>query len=549
MRSPERSADEFDYVIVGGGTAGSVLAARLSQDPDMRVCVLEAGGPARHVFTHVPAGFIHILHNPAYTWSFSSEPQAELGGRRIAATQGRTLGGSSAINGMIYNRCQPADYDNWAQAGNPGWSAAEVLPYFRRSEATACGDDRYRGREGPLVVSEGRWRHPLCDAFISAAVAAGIPRNPDYNGASQVGVGYTQRTIDGRWRQSSATAFLRHARTRSTLDVLTHARAEAILFKERRACGVRYVRGVNGSGELHEVRARREVIVCAGALNSPRLLQVSGVGAPSHLDAIGVPVVRDLEGVGENLRDHFCARLVYRARNVRTINELSRGPRLAGEVLKWLMGRPSILSLSPSVAYLLWKSDEILDAPDLQAVFAPASYKSGIVGELDRIPGFTLGFYQQRPASVGHVRARSRDTFAEPSIQPNYLAAAEDQRALVAGLRLGRRLIGSAALAPYLDDEELPGRELGSDDDLLGYARDYGSTVYHFAGSCRMGPASDRLAVVDNELRVHGLMGLRVVDASIMPNITSGNTATPVMMIAEKAADMMRGRAPLGKAG
>lgn len=536
-------SQSFDYVIVGAGTAGCLLASRLSEDAASTVCLLEAGPPDRHPYLHIPAGFIRVLNNPRYTWSFQSEPIDTLGGRRIPATQGKTLGGSSAINGMIYNRCQAGDYDKWAQLGNRGWSYADVLPYFRRSERRIGGDDRFRGRDGMLAVSDSEWRHPICDAFVAAAQSAGIPHNTDYNGSEQAGVGPMQRTISGRWRWSSATAFLKPAMRRSNLAVLTDATAEALLFDGRRAAGVRYRR--NGSSDAITIRARREVIVCAGAINSPRLLQVSGVGPAALVKSLGVEVVHDLPGVGENLRDHFCARLVVRAKNTATINELSRGLRLVQEALRWGLGRPSILSLSPSVMHLFWKSDEALDLPDLQGVFAPASYHAGIVGVLDEFPGMTLGFYQQRPRSVGTVRARSVDTSDPPAVQPNYLAIPDDRNAIVAGLRLGRKVLGQPPLSRFVDGEELPGPDVADDAGLLDYARDFGSTVYHFAGTCRMGPDHDAMAVLDDRLRVRGVEALRVVDASVMPNMPSGNTAAPVMMIAEKASDMIRGRHPL----
>lgn len=535
------NSESFDYVIIGGGTAGSLLANRLTEDPQTTVCLLEAGPADNHPYIHIPAGFIKILSNPSYTWTFQSEPSPGTAGRPIPATQGRTLGGSSSINGMIYNRCQSADYDQWAQLGNTGWSYDNVLPYFKRSERRVGGEDRFRGREGELVVSDSDWRHPVCEAFIESAESVGVPRNPDYNGQTQVGVGYTQRNINRGWRWSSARAFLRPVKTRKNLKVKTEARVLSVLCEGRRAVGARYASSRDPSRQ-HDVRARREVIVSGGAINTPKLLQASGIGDGALLQELGIPVVHDLPGVGNNLQDHYCVRLVMRAKGVATINELSRGPRLGLEVARWLLKRPSILGLSPSVSYMFWKSNEALEAPDLQSVFTPASYKAGIVGELDEFPGMTLGFYQQRPQSTGYVRARSADPFDDPIIQPNYLQSATDRAVLVAGLKLGRRVLSAPALEPYVVGEELPGSAVQSDDELLDYARRYGSTVYHFAGTARMGPASDPSSVVDSQLRVHGMQGLRVVDASIMPSVTSGNTCVPVLMIAEKAADMIRGR-------
>jgi len=530
--------DTFDYVIVGSGAAGSVLANRLTEDPGTTVCVLEAGPPDWHPYIHIPAGFIKMLFNPGFTWQFKTEPGQGSGGRPIPTTQGRTLGGTSSINGMIYNRGQRADFDNWAQRGNRGWSYVDVLPYFKRSERRIGeADDALHGRDGNLYVTDIDWQHQLCDAFIDGAVGLGIPRNPDYNGRSQEGVGYFQRVIYRGRRRSAARVFLGPARRRGTLAVRTNARAVAVLFEGRRAVGVRYAQG-----GMRTVRARREVILSSGTINTARLLQLSGIGPGPLLQGLGIPVVQDLPGVGENFRDHYALRLVARVRNITTINELARGPRLGGEIAKWLIGRPSILALSPSLVHVFWKSDENLPAADLQGVFTPASYKDGFIGMLDDFPGMTCGVWQHRPDSTGHVRLRSADPFEDPIIQPNYLTDANDRRVLLGGIRLARRLLQTPALMPYFDSEILPGPAAQSDDELLDIARQYGSTCYHLVGTARMGPSSDPTAVVDDQLRVHGLDGLRVADASIMPNMPSANTYASTLMIAEKAADMIRGR-------
>jgi choline dehydrogenase len=538
----EKNADTFDYVIVGGGTAGSLLAARLSEEPSISVCVLEAGPADLHPWIHVPAGFIKILANPAYTWRFDSEPSPGTAGRRIPATQGKTLGGSSSINGMIYNRCQHSDYDQWALRGNRGWSHQDVLPYFKRSERRAGGDDFFRGRTGELQVTDSDWRHPICDAFIDGAARLGIPRNPDYNGQFQEGVGYMQRYIYRGRRQSASQAFLRPAKRRANLHIRTHCLVKRVLTEQRRATGVEFSRM---GDETSTVFARREVILCAGTINTARLLQLSGIGPAKYLQSVGVPVVHDLPGVGENLQDHFCVRIVARVKNAVTINEKSRGIRLASEIVKWTVGRPSILALSPSVVHFFGKSDPTLSAPDFQGVFTPASYKNGIVADLDTFPGMTLGIYPQRPASTGFVRIGSPNAAEAPIIQPNYLGCQADREVIVNALRAGRRVLASDALKDFLVAETQPGPAAQSDEALLDFARHFGSTVYHFVGTARMGPASDPLAVVDDQLRVHAMAGLRVVDASIMPSIPSGNTCVPVMMIAEKAADMILGRPPL----
>jgi len=540
-------ADAFDYVIVGAGAAGAILAHRLSEDGRFTVCVLEAGPSDWRPFLHIPAGFIKVLFNPAVTWQFKSEPNPLTHNRRIPLPQGRTLGGSTSINGLVYNRGQREDYDGWAALGNRGWSYAEVLPYFKRNERRIGGDDTYRGRDGPLPVSDIQWIHPVCERFIAGAQGLGLPRNPDYNGMSQAGVGYFQRTIDGRWRMSTARTYLRLARGRRNLDVRTNARAVAVLFDGKRAIGVRYARD-NQAGTLARVTARREVLVCAGAINTPTLLQLSGVGSAQLLRRIGVALVHELGGVGSNLRDHFSVRLVAGVKDVATINELSRAPRLWGQIGNWLLGRPNILALSPSLVHFFWHSRDGLVRPDLQGVFAPASYKEGYVGMLDTYPGMTCGVWQHRPHSAGTVEVRTADPFAEPAIQPNYLQDERDQRTLLGGIRLARRLLQTPELAEFARAESLPGLKVQNDDELLDFARRYGVSSYHLNGTARMGKADDPAAVVDDELRVHGLAGLRVIDSSVLPTIPSANICAATMMIAEKAADLIRGLPPLAPA-
>ena len=510
------AADEFDYVIVGSGAAGSVLAHRLTEDPGVRVCVLEAGPPDRHPFIHVPGGFIKMLFNPDYTWQFTTEPSDGSGGRRIPTTQGRMVGGSSSLNGMVYNRGQHADFDSWAQRGNRGWGYTDVLPYFRRSERRlGQADTQFHGTEGRLPVTDIDWSHPINEAFIAGAVGLGIPRNPDYNGASQEGVGYFQRAIYRGWRHSAARVFLHPARKRG-VEVRTDARAARVLFEGRRAVGVAYVHERDRS-QTRTVRARREVIVSAGTANTAKLLQISGVGPAGLLGALGVPVVHELPGVGENFRDHYSVRFVARVKGIRTMNELSRGVGLAGQIARWALGKPSILALSPSLIHWFWKSSPSLDFADLQGVFSPASYKEGFVGLLDDYPGMTCGVWQHRPESIGYVRARATDPFVDPAIQPNYLSHPADRMVLLAGMKLARALLRTPELAPYFDHESLPGDAAASDEALMDFAHRYGSTAYHLIGTARMGPASDPTAVVDDQLRVHGLAGLRVVDASVMP--------------------------------
>ncbi|RMF00926.1 MAG: choline dehydrogenase [Alphaproteobacteria bacterium] len=536
--------ESFDYVIVGAGSAGCVLANRLTEDGKSTVCVLEAGPPDWNPFIHIPAGFIKTFVNPRINWMYETEPTEWTGGRSILTPRGKTLGGSSSINGHIYNRGQRMDFDGWAQRGNRGWGYADVLPYFRRSERRiGPGDDTFRGREGPLTVSDIDWIHPLCEAFIAGAESIGIPRNPDYNGATQEGCAYAQRTIYRGRRMSAARAFLNPAKKRPNLAVRTRAHATQILFEGRRAVGIRYAKGGPG-GPLREVRARREVILSGGVVNSPQLLQLSGVGPQALLKSLGIGVVQALEGVGENLRDHFGPRFEARVKNSDTINERAHGLRLAGEVAKWAIARKGILGLSPTLVYCFWRSDEAVENPDLQLTFTPASYAHGVQNRLQDHPGMTVAVWQQRPESSGYVRARSADPFDKPVIQPNYLAHELDRRVLVAGMKLARKLLRTKPMEPYFEREEFPGPDVRSDDELLDAAKQRGTTIFHIMGTCRMGPRSDPTAVVDDQLRVHGLEGLRVVDASVMPMMPSANLNASTIMIAEKAADMIRGIAP-----
>ncbi|MBC7637515.1 MAG: GMC family oxidoreductase N-terminal domain-containing protein, partial [Acetobacteraceae bacterium] len=465
-------------------------------------------------------------------------------GRRIPIMHGRTLGGSSSINGFNYTRGLPIDYDTWAGQGNAGWSYAEVLPYFKRTERRVGPfDPRYRGGEGLLPITDSDWSHPLCDAFIDGAVAMGIPRNPDYNGEKQAGVGYYQRWIHHGRRVSSARAFLRPAMKRSNLKVLTNAHAVSVMFEGKRAIGVCYSRGPGCP--VQSVRARKEVILCAGAANTPKLLQLSGVGPRALLDQLGVPVVHDLPGVGENCQDHYMVRSSVRVKGVKTLNSTARGFRLLGEIAKWLLGKPSLLAISPSVAYGFWQSRETLPVTDLQFCFSPGSFASGLAGKLNFFPGMTLGFYQLRPHSTGFVRAQSTDPFQDPIIQPNYLSDERDRQVVIDGVRLTRRLLHTPQLQVYCDQDVAPPASAISDSDLLDFARNNGGTAWHLIGTCRMGLPTAADSVVDSELRVIGMQGLRVVDASIMPTMPSGNTGAATMMIAEKAADMILGHPPL----
>ncbi|MBT5108200.1 MAG: choline dehydrogenase [Rhodospirillaceae bacterium] len=532
--------DTFDYVVVGAGAAGCVLINRLSEDGAASVCVIEAGGNDRHPLISIPAGFVKTLYGDRFVWPFETEPSPALGGRSIAIPQGRVVGGSSSINGMVYNRGQAADFDTWAQMGNRGWGFDDLLPYFKRSERRiGAGDDRFRGRVGELPITDIDWINPLAEAFLDAAEGMGIPRTPDYNAGYQFGAGYFQRYIHEGKRVSAAKAFLRPALRRKLTALRTGAQVVALEMEGRKATGVRYR---DGAGNEHVVQARREVIVSAGAVNSPKLLQLSGIGPAGLLNDLGAPVVAPLAGVGENLRDHYSVRMTARARNVVTINEYARWPRLPLEVAKWLGRKPSVLALCPTIAFVHGKSHPDLEESDLRILFTPGSYQDGRVYVLDDFPGMTCGAAQPRPESTGYVRAVSRDPADAPVVQPNYLAAEADQRITLAGLRLARALLNSPELAPFFETETLPGAAVNSDDELLDFARQRGNTGYHLVGTCRMGPATDATAVVDDELRVHGVGNLRVIDASIMPMLPSANTFASTIAIAEKGADLIRGR-------
>ena len=534
-------ADTFDYIVVGGGTAGSIMVNRLSAD-GASVCLLEAGPKDRHPFIHIPAGYIKNIYSPKMTWNFKSKPELATANRSFPLPQGRVLGGSSSINGLNYVRGQSADYDNWAQMGNTGWSYGDVLPYFKRSERRiGPGDDAVRGRDGEMPITDLDLIHPVCEAFIKGAAQMGIPRNPDYNSGDQAGTGYFQRTIHKGYRYSAAKAFLRPARKRPNVDIRTNAQAAEILFEGTRANGVRYLRD-GREGNAVEVRARREVILCAGALNTPKLLQLSGIGPAEVLGDLGIKVRVDLHGVGNNLRDHYGVRMVSTLKGVKTFNSMAQGLPLGLEVVKWLWGRPSLLSVSPSLTHLFWKSSDALETPDLEYVMTPASFREGTVGLLDNMPGMTVGVWQMRPESHGYVRPVSRNPFDPPEINPNYLSDPRDQQVLLRSIHLGRKLMTTAPLQPWLTGKTNPDQDLQSDDELLDWARREGITVYHMIGTARMGPDGDPGAVVDSQLRVRGLQGLRVADASVMPVMPSGNTNAPVMMVAEKAADMILGK-------
>lgn len=530
MNSP---VAEFDYVIVGAGPAGCVLANRLSAHPGTSVCLLEAGPSDRNIMLQVPAGVYSASSNSRFAWQFATEPSDGTAGRSIPMPQGRTLGGSTAINGMNYNRGAPEDFDDWSRAGNSGWSYADVLPYFKKTERrVGPGDARYRGFSGSLPITDSDWRHPVCDAFIQAAESRGVPRNPDYNGASQAGVGYYQRYIERGWRVSAASAFLRPARARKNLEVKTNSRVVSITLEKRRAVAVRFVHGRDPA--TREVRARREIILAAGAANTPKILQLSGIGGHEDLGPIGIPVLHHLPGVGKNLQDHYMIHLVAAIKGSQGIS--GHGLSLVREVAKWAVGMPSILAISPSLVYGFINTAGEGQRPDLQIDVALGNY-SRLGG--DRVPVLKAGFYQLRPESRGYVKARSADPSESPIIQPNYLLAENDRRAAVRGITAVRKILRAEPFGRFYQFEEMPGDAITSDADCLAFAREAGLTAYHLCGSCQMGARPDNGAVVDEKLRVHGVAGLRIADASIMPCVPSANTSAAVFMIGEKAADAL----------
>jgi choline dehydrogenase len=542
-----------DYVIVGAGSAGCVVASRLSADPRNRVVLLEAGGDDRptknlpqfmsNLMIHVPVGYARNLKNPQVNWNYQTDPDPSCAGRVYSWPRGKVLGGSSSLNAMLYVRGQHADYDGWRQLGCTGWGWDDVKPYFLRAEHQERGACDNHGVGGPLNVSDITEPHEVSDAVVAACESAGIPRNTDINGVDQEGAGYYQLTVKNGQRCSTAVAYLHPAMSRPNLKVETGALTTRVLFEGHRAVGVEYLQG----GMRKILRADREVILCGGAVNSPQLLQLSGVGPGALLAEHGIAVVKDLPGVGENLQDHYLIPMTWRLKaGVISVNELTKGARFLGETLKYVFQRKGLLTLSAAHIAAFCKSRPDLAAPDIQFHILPATTDTSGVGdggamELEDKPGLTIAPCQVRPESRGHIRIKSPDPAVHPSIVANYLSDPLDQEVALAGIKWGRKIAAQPALAPYIDHEMLPGPALATDPALLMFSRMAGQTLYHPVGSCQMGAGPN--AVVDAELRVHGVTGLRVVDASIMPRLVSGNTNAPTIMIAEKASDMILGKA------
>ena len=528
-----RSDQEYDFIVVGAGTAGCVTASRLSADKKSRVLLLEAGPVDRNIWIHIPIGYGKTVYNPNVNWCSWSAPVERLNGRKLYCPRGKVLGGTGSINGMLYVRGQPQDYDEWSRRGAHGWDWAGVLPYFLRLEDHFRTDDPLHAAGGPVHISEIRPRYPLVDAFIESAEGCGIPRNDDFNGSQQEGAGYYHLTTRNGRRVSTAIAYLKPARSLGNLEVETNATASRVNCANGVAKSVTYFRG----GIERTAYAAKEVIVSTGAIGSPQLLQLSGIGPREFLESRGIQVVADLPGVGENLQDHLKVRLAYRCnRPITTNDDLNSWYGRIKIGLSYLIDRTGPLAMGISQAGAFVKTSESVDRPDVQFTFQSVSADLQ-AGKVHPFSGFTLMVLLLRPESRGFVRVKSSNIWEQPEIQPNYLASEKDLRTLLRGAQLGRKVINTFPLKDLVEAEHLPGSSCRSDEDWVAFIREHGTALMHPCGTCKMGDGGD--AVVDEKLRVRGVSHLRVVDASVMPSVTSGNTNTPTVMIAEKASNLI----------
>lgn len=524
----------FNYIIVGAGSAGCVVANRLSENPDNTVLLIEAGGKDTYPWIHIPVGYFKTMHNPKTDWCFQTEKDPGLNNRSIKWPRGKVLGGSSSLNGLLYIRGQAADYDHWRQLGNDGWSYESVLPYFKKAEDQERGNDEFHGSGGPLKVSNIRTHRTICDAYIDAAEEIGIPRNDDFNGPNQEGAGYFQLTSHKGRRCSSAVAYLNPVKHRKNLTIATKALVHKVILEDGRATGVELSFGKSSAQVIH---CTNEIILSAGAIGSPHILQLSGIGDANHLQSVNIPVKQNLPGVGQNLRDHLQVRAVYKTKQKNTLNDEVNNP-----IKKMMMGieyalfRTGPLTMGASQVGIFARTHPSLDVPDVQFHFQPLSSDNPGEG-LHNFSAFTSSVCQLRPESQGQVLAASANPQDYPKIHPNYLHSEVDQQVTLAGMKLSRQLAHSKALSPHIAEEYDPGPHVQTDEELLEHARNTANTIYHPVGTCKMG--TDPMAVVDDRLRVRGIKGLRVADASIMPTLVSGNTNAPTIMIGEKAADMI----------
>ena len=533
MKSDIKSAGTYDFIIVGAGTAGCVLANRLSENPAHKVLLLEAGGKDTYPWIHIPVGYLYTLNNPRTDWCLKTEPEAGLNGRTLRYPRGKVLGGCSSINGMIYMRGQAQDYDLWRDLGNVGWGWDDVLPYFIKSEDHSFIRNEFHGQGGEWRIERQRLKWPILDVFKQAAAQSGIPKTGDFNAGSNDGCGYFHVNQRRGLRVSSAKAFLRPALKRSNLRVMTHATAEALEFKDNRAVGLRFTQ----RGQSFRAAARGEIVLASGAIGSPHLLQASGVGPAHILNKHGVPVYREMANVGENLQDHLQVRTVFKVANAKTLNQQANS--LMGKLsmgLQYLLFRTGPLSMAPSQLGAFVKSDETQLTPNLQYHIQPLSTDK-LGDPLHSFPAITVSVCNLRPVSRGTVHLQNSDIHVPPSIRPNYLSEDEDRRIAAEAIKLTRKIMAAEAFAPYHPEEVLPGIEFSTMEELAREAGNIATTIFHPVGTCQMG-AGDH-GVVDPRLKVRGIDGLRVIDASIMPRITSGNTNSPVIMIAEKGAAMI----------